>query len=92
MIEDKLMTLFSFAFITALVPQVWAGFRRRPCIGLFTSGATALTLLVYVVCGVRLGLMFAPVAWAVTAVLWSAIFLQELMWRKIDAINSGNRQ
>jgi len=89
MIEDRIMMVFSFFFVGALIPQVWAGFGRRPGVRPFTSGVTALALIVYVGCGLRLGLKFAPVAWGITAVLWLVIFAQEFTWRKIEAIRRG---
>ena len=80
MVQDYVMTAFGVFFAVALMPQVTAGFKRRPGVTLFTSGVTALGLCVYTVCGVTLGLLFTPVVWGITATLWATILVQELLW------------
>ncbi|KKK96949.1 hypothetical protein LCGC14_2657640 [marine sediment metagenome] len=78
---DVGLMLVSLEFIASLAPTVWSQFKSKTCsVPLMSSVGTTLGLVVIVLFEVSLGLHFAAAAGLASAVLWSIVAAQRVLY------------
>jgi len=81
--QDVIITIVIILFSYALVPQIYQGFKeKKGFINLQTSMITAIGMYSLAVIYLTLNLYFSSIISEITAILWTTLFFQKIIYKK----------